>query len=121
MFKGLSNIAGLMKQARDIQSRAAEMKDRLSQLRVEGTAGGGMVVAEVSGDQRLLACRIEPSLLASGDRELIEDLVTAAVNQALDRSREAAAEEMQRLAGGFDLPGLKETLSQMGLGNLGAE
>jgi hypothetical protein len=116
MFKGLSNLAGLMKQAREMQSRAAEMKERLAGLRIEGTAGGGMVTVEVTGDQRVTGCRIEPSLFASGDREMVEDLLLAAVNQALDRSREAAASEMQALAGGLDLPGMNEALSSLGLG-----
>lgn len=116
MFKGLSNIAGLMKQAREIQGRAAEMKERLAQTRVEGTAGGGMVVVEASGDQRLTACRIEPSLIASGDREMLEDLFLSAANQALDKSREAAAAEMQNLAGGFDIPGLGDALQNLGGG-----
>jgi DNA-binding YbaB/EbfC family protein len=116
MFKGLADIAGIMRQAREIQARAAEMKERLSQLRVEGTSGGGMVAVEATGDQRLTACRIEPSLFESGDRELVEDLVLAAANQALDKAREAAAAEMQNLAGGLDLPGVSEALENLGLG-----
>jgi hypothetical protein len=119
MFKGLSNIAGLMKQAREMQGRAAEMKSRLAQLSVEGTAGGGMVVVEASGDQRLTACRIEPTLLASGDREMLEDLFLAAANQALDKVREAAAVEMQSLTSGFDIPGLGDALKGFGLGGPG--
>ncbi len=117
MFQGFSNIAGLMKQAREMQSRAAEMKERLAQLRVEGSAGGGMVTAEAAGDQRVTACRIEPSLLSGGDRELLEDLILSAINQALDKAREAAANEMQSLAGGIDLPGMKEALANLGLGD----
>lgn len=119
MFQGLSNFANLMKQAREIQGRAADMKDRLARLRVEGSAGGGMVVVEASGDQRLLACRIDPDLLAGGDRELLEDLLVSAVNQALDRAREATAAELQELAGGFSLPGLADALSNLGLGGNG--
>ncbi|MCA9056465.1 MAG: YbaB/EbfC family nucleoid-associated protein [Planctomycetaceae bacterium] len=117
MFKGLSNFAGMMKGLRDIQGRATEMKDRLAQLRVEGTAGGGMVVVEASGDQRLTACRIEPSLISSGDSEMLEDLVLSACNQALDKAREVAAEEMKGLTSGLDFPGLDDALNNLGLGN----
>ncbi len=117
MFKGLSNFAGLMKQAREIQARAEEMKARLSELRIEGSAGGGMVTVVVTGDQKLTDCRIEEALLADGDREMIEDLIVSAVNQALDSAKEAAAQEMQGLAGNLELPGLGEALSNLGLGD----
>jgi DNA-binding YbaB/EbfC family protein len=119
MFKGLSNIAGLMKQAREMQSRAAEMKARLADLRVEGSAGGGMVVVEVTGDQRITACRIEPSLVNAGDREMLEDLLLSAVNQALEKSREAAAVEAQNLVGGMDVPGLGDALKSLGIDGAG--
>jgi DNA-binding YbaB/EbfC family protein len=114
MFKGFNNVANLMKQAREIQGRTAEMKGRLAEIRVEGAAGGGMVVVEASGDQKITACRIEPTLMSSGDREMIEDLVVSATNQALDKAREKAAEEMQQLASGFEFPGLSEALEQLG-------
>jgi DNA-binding YbaB/EbfC family protein len=114
MFKGFSDVANLMKQAKEIQGRAAEMKTRLGQVRVEGTAGGGMVTVEASGDQKITACRIEPSLIESGDREMIEDLVVSASNQALEQARERAAAEMQQLAGGFNFPGLSEAMEQLG-------
>jgi DNA-binding YbaB/EbfC family protein len=116
MLKGLSTMAGLMKQAREMQGKAAEMKERLAQLRVEGAAGGGMVVVEASGDQRITACRIEPSLISSGDREMIEDLVVSAANQALAKAKDAVAEEMQQLTGGLDMSALGDTFSKLGLG-----
>ncbi|MFV0443722.1 MAG: YbaB/EbfC family nucleoid-associated protein [Planctomycetaceae bacterium] len=116
MFKGLSNIAGLMKQAQEMQGRAAEMKERLAQLRVEGTAGGGMVTVEAAGNLRLLSCRIDPALVAAGDREMLEELVVAAANQALDKAREAELAEMQSLTGGLNIPGLSDTLKDFGMG-----
>lgn len=119
MFKGLSNLAGLMQQARELQARTAEMKDRLAELRIVGTSGGGMVTVEATGDQRLTAVRIEPSLLVSGDSELLEDLVLSAANQALDKSRAAAAEEMQNLAVGLNLPGMGAALASLGFGGPG--
>ena len=83
MFKGLGQFASLMKNAHEIQGRMKEMQEALRRLKVEGTAGGGMVTIEMNGQQQVLACRIEQSLFDSGDREMVEDLVVAAVNQAL--------------------------------------
>jgi hypothetical protein len=114
MFRGLGNIATLMKSAQELQGKMAGMQEVLGQLRVEGTAGGGMVVAEVTGKQELVRCRIEESLLATGDREMIEELVVAAVNQALDKSRQAAADSMSQLVGDLNLPGLGEALGRFG-------
>lgn len=120
MIKGLNGIMQAMKQAQAMQGRMGEVQAKLAEVRVEGTAGGGMVKATADGQQRLLSCRIEPEISTDGDREMLEDLICSAVNQALDKSREAAAEEMSSLMGGLDLPGLKDTLSGMGLNLPGA-
>ena len=112
MLNGLGNLASLMKQATQMQGLMGEMQEKLARIRVSGTAGGGMVQVEVSGQQKILSCTIDENLLKTGDREMIEDLVVAAGNQAMDRSREAAAGEMNQLAGGLDLPGLSDAMSQ---------
>jgi DNA-binding YbaB/EbfC family protein len=117
MLKGLGQFASLMKNAQQIQGRMQEMQENLRRLKVEGTAGGGMVTVEINGQQQVLACRIEPSLLDAGDREVIEDLIVAATNQALEKIKQAAADEMGKLTGGLDMSGLNDTLSQLGLGN----
>jgi DNA-binding YbaB/EbfC family protein len=117
MFKGIGQLASLMKNAHEIQGRMKELQEALRRLKVEGTAGGGMVTIEMNGEQRVLNCRIEPALLSSGDSEMIEDLVVAAVNQALDKVKQAAAEQMGKIAGGIDMPGISDALSQLGLGN----
>jgi DNA-binding YbaB/EbfC family protein len=114
MFKGLGQIASFMKQAQEIQGRMKDLQETLRRLKIEATAGGGMVTVEMNGQQQLLNCRIEKSLVESGDREMIEDLVVAAVNQALEKVKQAGAEEMSKIAGGMDLPGLSETLAQLG-------
>ena len=116
MFKGLGNMAALLKQAQEMQARVRELQERLATLQIEGTAGGGMVTVTVNGQQKMLSCRIEPSLLEAGDAEVIQDLVTSAVNQALDKARETAQEELSKLSGGMDLPGLGEAMSRMGFG-----
>ena len=117
MFKGLGQIASLMKNAQEIQGRMKEMQENLRRLKAEGTAGGGMVTVEINGQQQVLSCRIEQSLFDAGDREMIEDLVVAAANQALEKIKQAATYEMGKLTGGLDMSGLNETLSQLGLGN----
>jgi len=111
MFNGLGNLASMMKQASQMQGLMGEVQEKLARVKVSGTGGGGMVTVEVTGQQKMVSCRIDESLMETGDRELIEDLVTAATNQALEKSREAAAEEMNRLAGGLNLPGLSEALA----------
>ena len=117
MFKGIGQLASLMKNAQEIQGRMKELQESLRRLKVEGTAGGGMVTIEMNGEQRVLSCRIEPALVSGGDSEMIEDLVVAAVNQALDKVKQAAAEQMGKIAGGLDMPGISDALSQLGLGN----
>lgn len=116
MFKGLGQIASLMKQAQQLQGRMKDMQEGLRRLKVEGSTGGGMVAVEMNGQQQLLSCRIDKSLFETHDRELLEDLVVGAVNQALEKVRQATTEEMSKITGGMDLPGLNATLSEMGLG-----
>jgi DNA-binding YbaB/EbfC family protein len=90
-----------------------QIGEELKSRRVEGAAGGGMVTVEANGAGEILSCRIDPTLITSGDRELIEDLLPAAINQALERSRQLHAEAMKSLAAGFDLPGADELLSRL--------
>jgi DNA-binding YbaB/EbfC family protein len=113
MFKGIANIAQLMRQAQQMQAKFGEMKDELATVRTEGSSGGGLVVVEATGELKITSIRIEESLASGGDREMMEELVLAAVNQALDRAREAAAEKMKSAAG--DIPGISDLLSQSGL------
>ena len=109
----VSHIASLMKQAQEMQGRMAEMQEDLARLRVEGSAGGGMVTVEANGQQKILAVRVEQSLLESDDREMLEDLLVAATNQALEKAREAAGQEMSKLTGEINIPGLNEALSKI--------
>lgn len=123
MFEGLgklANLGSMLKQAQQMGGRLQQIAEELKTKRVEGTAGGGLVVVEVNGVGEVLACRIDPSLITSGDRELIEDLVPAAMNQALAKSRELHAEAMKSLTAGIDLPGMNDMLSQLSGGNSGA-
>jgi nucleoid-associated protein EbfC len=117
MFKGLGNLSGMLQQAKEMQQRMAEAKEKISRLRVEGIAGGEMVKVVVSGEMKVLSITLESSLTDAGDREMIEELVTAAVNQALQKAKDAAAKEMADAAGGLDMPGLQDMMSKLGLGN----
>lgn len=110
MFKGLSNLASLVKQAQQVGSRIQAVNEELKGKRATGTAGGGMVEAEVDGLGQLLRLTIDPALIERKDRELIEDLVPAAVNAAVAKSKELHAEALRGLTGGMNLPGLQEAL-----------
>lgn len=116
MFKGLSNIAQMMKQAQEAQSRMGEIKERLGRIKVQGTSGGGLVTIEMNGHQEVLECRIDESLLRPGDREMTEDLVVSAVNEALRKVRDLAADEFSKITGGLDLGPMKEMLNGLGGG-----
>lgn len=95
-----------MRNAGKIQETVQKATESLGQIIVEGTSGGGVVTAKANGRLELLTIRIDPKLLTDGDAELLEDLVTGAVNQAMLKAREAAAQSFQSLAGGLPLPGL---------------
>lgn len=110
MFKGIANFATLLKQAQQMGSRIQAVNDELRTRRAIGKAGGGMVEAEVDGLGQVLRVTIDPALVERKDREMIEDLLPAAVNDAVAKSKEMHAEALKGLTGGIDLPGLKEAL-----------
>ena len=89
----------LVEQAKQVQSRLAEVQRDLAQRRVEASAGGGMVTAVATGELRIAEIRIEPELAARGDREMLQDLVAAAVNAALARAQQMVQQEMQKVSG----------------------
>lgn len=93
------DIGKLMSMAKGMQEQMAKTQQELQGRSVEGGAGGGMVTAVVRGDLRLTEVRIEPSLIEGGDRELIQDLVTAAVNAALTNAQSMVQQEMQKASG----------------------
>jgi len=95
-----------MKQAQKIQSEIARVQQELSRKTVEASAGGGMVTVLANGKQEIISVKIEPEVVTSGDIEMIQDLVLAAVNEALKKSQEMVAEEMGKITGGLNIPGL---------------
>jgi nucleoid-associated protein EbfC len=96
----------LLKQVQEVRERMQRLQEELGTRSVEGSAGGGMVVAVVNGRQELLDLRIEKEVVDPGDVGMLRDLVRAAVNDALARSRGMAAAEMAKITGGMLPPGI---------------
>lgn len=105
---GLPNMAGMMKQIQKVQEKMAQVQEELEQKTVVGESGGGMVKATVNGKQRLTALAIEREVLTGEDQDMLEDLILAAVNKALEESQKMAQEEMARVTSGIlpNIPGL---------------
>ena len=112
MFKGLSNLGALIKQAQQIGGQMQNLSEDLKNRRAQGTSGGGMVEIEVNGLLEVLRCRVDEQLVAQGDRELIEDLIAAAMNQAVAKGKQLHADAVKELTGGLDLPGVQEALAK---------
>jgi DNA-binding YbaB/EbfC family protein len=106
MFEKLGQIASMMKNLPRMQEEMGKLQGRIAQITAEGDAGGGMVKAKVNGQMEVIACVISDEAFKMNDKELLEDLVKAAVNQALQKVRQAVAEETAKMAGGlgFALP-----------------
>ena len=100
------DLGKMMEQARAMQSKLAELQQELALRRFEGSSGGGMVTAVVSGALRVLEVRIEPSLFEGGDREMVQDLTAAALNAAIQNAQSQVQAELQRASAGMALPGM---------------
>lgn len=100
------DLGKLLQQAQQMQEQLATAQDELASMEFEGTAGGGMVKAVVSGDHRLLSVEIDPEVVDPSDTEMLQDLVVAAVNAAMSGASQAAEGQLGGLAGGLDLGGL---------------
>jgi nucleoid-associated protein EbfC len=98
----MQNQMKMLKQMQQMQSQIAKVQADLEREQVEASAGGGAVKAVVTGQQKLVSITVDPDV--AGDVEMLQDLVVAAVNEALDRSRELAASRMQSVAAGLGLP-----------------
>ena len=96
----------LMEQAQQMQEELAAAQDQLATATFEGSAGGGVVKATVTGSNEIVSVEIDPSVIDPDDAEMLEDLVVAAVNQAIKNAADAAQQSLGGLAGGLDLGGL---------------
>lgn len=102
MFEKLGQIASLMKALPKMQEEMGKLQSRIGQVTAEGDAGGGMVKVKVNGHMEVIACVISEE--AMKDKELLEDLVRGAINQAMQKAKQAVAEETSKMAQGMGLP-----------------
>ena len=102
----MANMSDILKQAQALQSKLTELQGEAAGKTVEASAGGGMVTAVVNGKLEVVKIHIEPQVFAANDREMLEDLVVAAVNEAIRKAQQLMAEAMSRVTGGLKIPGL---------------
>lgn len=100
----MKNLAGLMKQASQMQAKMQEMQAKLETLELEGVSGAGMVSVTLNGKGEMRRLKIDPKLADPAETEMLEDLVVAAHADAKRKIEAATAEEMQKITGGMDLP-----------------
>ena len=103
-MKGMPNMGNLMKQAQQFQAKMAKMQEELGEKTIEVSAGGGMVTVVANGRQEIISINIETEVIDPDDAEMLQDLVLAAVNDALSRAKNMVSEEMGKLTQGLNLP-----------------
>jgi DNA-binding YbaB/EbfC family protein len=106
LMKGMPNMGNLLKTAQKLQERITKLQEELGERTVETSAGGGMVTVVASGKQEIVSIKIDPEVVDADDVEMLEDLVLAAVNDALFQAKQMVTEEMNKLTGGVKIPGL---------------
>jgi len=106
MFGGMGNLGNIMKQAQAMQERLAKVQAEVATKTVQASSGGGMVSVVANGGLEIVSVKIDPEVLKANDAEMLQDLVVAAVNEALRKAREMVAEEMKGVTGGLQIPGL---------------
>ena len=102
-MKGFGNM---MKEAQKLQAQMEKMQEEVGKKTVEATAGGGIVTVQANGKQELMSIKLEPEVINKDDAQMLEDLVLAACNEALRKSRELVQQELGKLTGGLKIPGL---------------
>jgi DNA-binding YbaB/EbfC family protein len=104
MFKEIGQFASLMRNLPKIQEEVQQLQERIGRIVAEGDAGAGMVKVRVNGRMEVLACTLTDEAMKAGDREMLEDLIKAATNQAITRARQLVHEETGKMATGLGLP-----------------
>jgi|SRR5262245_5810952 len=102
----IGGMGNLLKQAQEMQARMAKIQEELGQKTVQGSAGGGMVQVTVNGQFNLTEVRIEASVINADEKEMLQDLILAAVNDGMRKARDLVSTEMSKLTGGLKIPGL---------------
>ena len=105
-MKGMPNMSQIMKQAQKFQTKMAKLQEELSERTVEASAGGGMVTVVANGGQDVLSISIDPEVVDPDDVEMLQDLIMAAVNDALNKAKAMMNEEMGQLTKGMNIPGM---------------
>ena len=105
-FGGGANMQQLMRQAQKLQQQMTKMQEELEAREYEASAGGGMVSVKVNGKKEVLSIEIKPEAVDPDDVEMLQDMVLAAVNEALRTASETSEREMSKLTGGLNMPGL---------------
>jgi DNA-binding YbaB/EbfC family protein len=102
----MKGLGDLMKKAQQMKENLDKIQEELGSREVEASSGGGMVTARVTGSQEVVSIVIDPQVVDPEDKEMLEDLVRAAVNEALRKSKEMMKEEMAKITGGLPLPNI---------------
>jgi hypothetical protein len=105
-MKGMPNMGNLLKQAQQFQAKMAKLQEELGERTVEASAGGGMVTVVANGRQEILSIRIDPEVIHPQESDMLQDLILAAVNDALARAKAMVNEEMGKLTHGLNLPNI---------------
>jgi nucleoid-associated protein EbfC len=103
---GMKGMGNMMKQAQKLQAKMIKLQDELAERTVTASAGGGMIEVTANGRQQVTAIVIDPEVVDPDDVDMLQDLVMAAVNDALNKSQEMVSQEMGKLAPGMNIPGL---------------
>jgi len=106
VLKGLGNLQGILRQALDVKSKIEEFREKLADERTEASSGGGMVKVVMTGKFEVESLKIDPEIINKDQPEVLETLVTAAINEAVRRMQEVVKAKMAELTGGLDLPGI---------------
>jgi DNA-binding YbaB/EbfC family protein len=100
------DISNIMEQARGMQEKMAKIQEDLAQKTITGSSGGGMVLVTVNGQGDVISMSIEKAVIDPGESEMLQDLVVAATNDAIRKSKELSKQELGQLTGGLNIPGL---------------
>ena len=106
MKNPFGNMNNILKQAQAMQEQMAKIQEQAAQNTVVGSAGGGMITVTANGAMEIVSVKIDPEVVKSNDADMLQDLVTAAANDALRKARDMMAEAMKAVTGGMKLPGM---------------
>ena len=113
IFKGLGDLGALMGQMQQVSGQMQTLQDELRRQRVQGNAGGGMVTVEMNGAGEMLNIQLDPQLVTNNEREMLEDLIPAAVNAAIEKAKQLHSQKLQSLTNGIAIPGLSDAISRL--------